>query len=206
MAGMLDADHLPAAVDAQSLAALSREHHERGVRPYGVREAGGHLVKVYGLHAPGRVVADENLEVPLRLADSYLRLGAARGSLGLAVLIFHAGGDGDYLLVHTWIEGYMSDLVIFSGPAGRPDELRPARAGLAPCVWEAAILAHERTAFSKHVLSSSDGLKPRLNAWAGDLLQGEVRLQPRLACDAIVTGLAQIPGAPARPRLADRNG
>lgn len=89
---MLDADNLPAAVDAESLAALACEHQGRVVSSYGLREAGGHLVKVYGLQAPGRVVTDGDLAAALYLADAHLRLGAVRGSLGLAVLIFHAGG------------------------------------------------------------------------------------------------------------------
>ncbi|NGO48966.1 hypothetical protein [Streptomyces ureilyticus] len=44
----------------------------------------------------------------------------------------HAGGDGDYVLVHTWIEALMSDLASFAGPAGQPDQLRPGRTGLGP--------------------------------------------------------------------------
>ncbi|MGH3169267.1 MAG: hypothetical protein ACRDN0_25730 [Trebonia sp.] len=173
---MLDGDDFPAAVDAQALAALAGEFHDRTVLACGTRDAGGHLVKVYGLRAPGREVTDEDLAAVLRLADSHLRLGAVRGSLGLAVLILHAGGDGDYVLVHTWIEGYMSDMAMFSGPAGRLDQLRPARTGLGPCVWEAAILAHERMAFSRHLLSGSGLLQDRVSAWAADSLRGEVRL------------------------------
>jgi hypothetical protein len=98
-----------------------------------------------------------------------------RGSLGLAVLLVHAGGDGDYVLVHTWIEGYMSDLAVFVGPAGDAARLRPGRSGLAPCVWEAAVLAHERDAVTRHVLDGRGALDERLAAWRGDVLEGEVR-------------------------------
>jgi len=69
------------------------------------------------------------------------------GGLGLGVVIVHLGDDGNYVVVQSWIEGYMSRLALFCGPAQRPDLLRPAPRGLAPCVWELAVLAHERDTF-----------------------------------------------------------
>jgi hypothetical protein len=166
---------LPPAIDAPGLLALAEGHHGRTARALGVREAAGHLVKVYALQAPGRTVGPQAVDTALDLAAGHLTLGRVRGSLGLAVLIVHAGGDGDYVLVHSWIEGHMSDLAVFTGPAGRPAELRPGRAGLAPCVWEAALLAHEREAFSRHVLDGTGALAERLTAWGTDTLEGEVR-------------------------------
>ncbi|MFI9344193.1 hypothetical protein ACIG0D_23465 [Streptomyces sp. NPDC052773] len=168
-------DKLPSAVAADTLLALAEGHHARTVRPVGTREAAGHLVKTYALQAPGRTVAERDVEAALRLAEGHLALGAQHGSLGLSVLIVHAGGDGDYVLVHTWIEGHMADLALFTGPAGEPALLRPGRAGLAPCVWEAALLAHEREAFSRHVLDGTGPLSGRLAAWSADTVEGTVR-------------------------------
>ncbi|MFF4547971.1 hypothetical protein [Streptomyces sp. NPDC001435] len=166
---------LPSAVDAHALLGLAEGHHDRTVRPAGTRETAGHLVKVYALAAPGRTVTEAGTDAALELAGAHLALGRLRGSLGLSVLIVHAGGDGDYVLVHTWIEGHMSDLAVFTGPAGRPGELRPGRSGLAPCVWEAAVLAHERDAFSRHVLGGTGALPDRLAAWSADTVEGAVR-------------------------------
>ncbi|TKA08481.1 hypothetical protein [Actinacidiphila oryziradicis] len=172
---MNDREEPPAAVDTHALLTLAEGHHDRNARALGIHEASGHLVKVYGLQAPGRTLTDQDTETALQIAAAYLELGRVRGSLGLAVLILHAGGDGDYLLVHTWIEGHMSDLAIFTSPAGRPDQLRPGRTGLAPCVWEAALLAHERDAFSRHVLDGTGPVPDRLAAWGADALEGSVR-------------------------------
>jgi hypothetical protein len=69
----------------------------------------------------------------------------------------------------------MSDLVVFTGPPGQPEALRPGRTGLAPCVWEAAVLAHERVAFSRHVLDGSGPIEDRLAAWGADAIKGSVR-------------------------------
>ncbi|MFF8190644.1 hypothetical protein ACF05L_07110 [Streptomyces bobili] len=165
----------PSAVDADGLLALAEGHHDRAARPLETREVAGHLVKAYALEAPGRAVAEEDAEAALRIAAGHLALGRERGSLGLSVLLVHAGGDGDYVLVHTWIEGDMADLTVFAGPVGRPGSLRPGRAGLAPCVWEAVVLAHERDAFVRHLLSGTGPLSARLTAWSADTYAGAVR-------------------------------
>ncbi|MFK0167675.1 hypothetical protein ACIQU5_02600 [Streptomyces sp. NPDC090306] len=166
---------LPAAVDADALLSLAGEHHTRAVRALGVEHAAGHLVKVYAIEAPGRRLSASGTRAALLAAADHLASGGLRGSLGLATLIVHAGGDGDYVLVHTWIEGYMSDLLILTGPADRPGELRPGRQGLAPCVWEAAVFAHERDALVRHVLAGSGPLTDRLADWGADVLEGDVR-------------------------------
>jgi hypothetical protein len=175
MADMQSQEELPAAVDADALLALAKEHHGRVARPLGTHRAAGHLVKAYALEAPGRTVTEADAAGALEVAAGHLELGRLRGSLGLAVVIAHAGGDGDYVLIHSWIEGHMSDLAVFTGPAGRPDQLRPGRTGLAPCVWEADLLAHERDAFSRHVLDSDAPLADRLSAWSADTRTGTVR-------------------------------
>ncbi|GAA2637945.1 hypothetical protein SMC26_23130 [Actinomadura fulvescens] len=158
-----------------ALRALAEGHHGRTVRSLGMSQAAGHLVKSYAIEAPGRVVTSQEGQAALRIACDYLASAYLRGSLGLSVLLVHAGGDGDYVLVHTWTEGYMSDLAIFTGPAGDVGGLRPGRSGLAPCVWEAAVLAHERDAFSRHVLDGDGSLEERLAVWRDDLLEGQVR-------------------------------
>ncbi|MET8876474.1 hypothetical protein [Nocardia sp. NPDC004604] len=163
------------AIDPNVLLALADEHHARTVRPLGSRSVAGHLVKPYVIEAPGRRVSDQNVQAALRVAGDHLSSAYLRGSLGLAVLLVHAGGDGDYVLVNTWIEGYMSDLAVFVGPADDAAQLRPGRAGLAPCVWEAAVLSHERDAFTKHVLDGHGVIDERLAAWRGDVLEGKVR-------------------------------
>lgn len=163
------------AVDPDALLALAAGHHFRAVRPLGSRAVAGHLVKPYAIEAPGRTVTEDHADTALRVAADHLASAGLRGSLGLCVLLVHAGGDGDYVLVHTWIEGHMSDLAVFTGPAGDPRRLRPGRTGLAPCVWEAAVLAHERDALTRHVLDGLGTVDQRLAAWSDDVLEGDVR-------------------------------
>jgi hypothetical protein len=173
MADLRTVAKVPAAMDMSAMKDLADTHHARAVRPLGTHEVAGHLVKAYGIEAPGREVG--GVEAALSIAEAHLATAGLRGSLGVAVLLVHAGGDGDYVLVHTWIEGDMSDLAVFVGPVGEPEGLRPGRQGLAPCVWEAAVFAYERDAWVRHVLDGDGEIGERLAAWSADVLEGEVR-------------------------------
>ena len=70
-------------------------------------------------------------------------------------------------------------LVVGLAPAAqrgpRAVRVEPGRAGLSPCVWEAAVLAHERDAYSRHVLDGTGSLADRLMAWGADTVKGDVR-------------------------------
>jgi hypothetical protein len=73
-----------------------------------------------------------------------------------------------------WIEGCTSDLAVFTGAAGRPDQLKPGRTALAPCVWEAAS-SHEHDAFSRHVLATGIPLADRIANWSVDIVAVGIR-------------------------------
>lgn len=153
---------------SEMLGELATHHHPRLSRPLGVQAVADHRVKLYAIEAPGRSVDGSMMAAVLPLVSAQLRLDRALRSTGLAVVIQHAGGDGDYVLVHTWVEEYMSRLAIFVGPADQPARLRPAPAGLAPCVWEAAVIAYERDAFVRTVLRGEGPLSGRIAAWEAD--------------------------------------
>ena len=163
----------PSGPDGPMLLGLAEAYHERATRLLSVEELGGHLTKVYAIEAPGRTVNRDGWAHALRIADHHLRQARGMGSTGLGCVLLHAGGDGDYLLVHSWIEGYMSRLGVFSGPMDASEALRPASTGLAPCVWEAAVIAHERDAFVHHVLAGSGPLDERLDKWSADAFAAE---------------------------------
>lgn len=162
-----------AGVDEAGLLALAAGYHQRPTRLLRTAGLGGQLAKVYAIEAPGRTVALDESGHALHLAGLQLAADRATGALGLACVLLHAGGDGDYLLVHSWVEGFMSRLAVFNGPMDSmksPSGLRPASEGLAPCVWEAAVLAHESDAFVRHVLQGEGPLEARTAAWSEDAL------------------------------------
>jgi hypothetical protein len=161
---------VPVSVDGAALEGLAEGYRRRATRSLGSGEQAGQLVKAYAVEAPGRTVTPALQEAALRLARDQVRLDRATGSTGLSVVIAHAGGDGDYVLVQSWTEAYMSRLTVFTGPADAPELLRPAPVGLAPCVWEAPVLAHELTAYVRQILAGEGPLEDRLRAWSADVL------------------------------------
>jgi hypothetical protein len=165
------ARRFPNAVDIEgaALAALAAGYTPRPVVPLGVWDLSGQTVKAYSITAPGRALTQRARGV----AQAQVASDRQVGGLGLGVVIVHVGDDGIYVIVQSWIEGYMSRLALFCGPAQRPDLLRPAPSGLAPCVWELAVLAHERDAFQHHLLDTSDPAAA-LRAWAVDTISGHV--------------------------------
>jgi len=160
---------VPSAVDAHALLDLADGYHNRLTRSLGSRELAGHLVKTYAIEAAGRTLPETVRQAADRLAAAQFDLDRAVGGLGIGCLIVHLGADGDYVLILSWIEGYMSRLTIFTGPADQPELLRPAPVGLASCVWEAAVLAHERDAFVQRILQAQSPLVERLRTWADDV-------------------------------------
>lgn len=142
---------------------LADGYHERATRSLGTRQQDGRLVKVYAIEAPGRHVGAAEEQAALELA----RLDD--DSTGLAVVIVHAGADGDYVIIQSWLTDYMTRLAVYAGPAGEPRRLRPAPPGFGPCVWEAAVLAHERATFVEHVLTGSGPIDRRVRVWADDM-------------------------------------
>lgn len=154
---------------AELLRELADGYHERRTRSLGTRQQDGQLVKVYAVEAPGRVVDAGQEQAALHLAA---RPHDGEGdSTGLTVVVVHAGADGDYVIIQSWLTDYMTSLTIFAGPPGEPGRLRPAPPGLGPCVWEAAVLTHERSAFVGHVLTGGGPLEPRLRAWTDDIFE-----------------------------------
>lgn len=160
-------------VDRAALAALAAGYAYRPIRPLGVWDLTGQPFKAYSITAPGRDLGAAPAERARGVAQAQVAIDRQMGGLGLGVVIVHLGDDGNYVVVQSWIEGYMRRLALFCGPAQRPDLLRPAPRGLAPCVWELAVLAHERDTFQRHLLDTTDPVAA-LPDWVADTISVDV--------------------------------
>lgn len=158
--------------DRAGLRALASAYAPRTVRPLELWEASGLLLKAYTIHIPGADVDEALLERAHDLAVNRTRADLAVGALGLGAVVVHRGGDGDYVVVFNWTEGFMSRTAIFAGPRGDPAGLRPGPEGLSPCLWELAVLAHERSAF--HRLLQATDPEAGVLVWRDDTFQGEI--------------------------------
>jgi RimJ/RimL family protein N-acetyltransferase len=151
-------------VTDQILRMLADGYHDRSTRGLGARRLGGHTVRVYVIEAPGRAVDAAQEQAALDLATH--ELAGHGNTTGLAVVILHAGADGDYLIVQSWIADYMTRQTVLVGPPSSPGQMRPAPPGRGPCVWELAVLARERSAYVERVLCGAGPVEERIRAWA----------------------------------------
>ncbi len=131
----------------------------RPVRPMGVRSFGDWRLKLYGIAYGRGEPRPELVRAALQAADSTLPV-PARGDdrYGLGFLGIHDGRDSNFVFVSWWEnENELQHRIFFSAP-DRPGELRAAspQEPIA-CVWDLGVIAHEREAWIRHVLSPPGG-------------------------------------------------
>jgi len=70
---------------------------------------------------------------------------------GLGTLILHKGKEGCFAIINWWIDENMLQHFVYLKQATNNFELYSAN-GIITCVWELAVLWHERNAWVMHVL------------------------------------------------------
>ncbi|PSK99044.1 hypothetical protein CLV63_104268 [Murinocardiopsis flavida] len=154
-------------IDQQALAEMSRAYAPRDIRGVGVWDDGDRLLKAYAIAAPADWPDHALLERARVLAVAQSALDAELGGTGLGAALVHRGADGDYVVVMNWTTGFMTRLTTFTGPRADPGALRQTSLGVGPCLWELAVIGHERESFHRHIVIGRD-----VDAWRSDLLAG----------------------------------
>lgn len=146
--------------------------------------AAGATLKLYGISRDGAPPAPALLDAARRLADGYLLAPrpechaggvdwAACPEHGLGTLIVHAGRESVFVLLDYWIGENMLRHRVWAAPLGDPAAFEPlAPADVAVCVWELAVLQHERAAWLRHVLTPHG--RSDVEAYLADVMQGDV--------------------------------
>ena len=129
----------------------------RAASPLPLWESGGVNLKPTLLRAAGR-----GMPTPTRLGQAQATAaraladeGVAGGSLGFAIL--HLGADADWLLVDWWVNGAALAQRLFAGTVAGGPFLPVAPRPLVACVWELAVIAHERAAWIAAMMDGDAG-------------------------------------------------
>lgn len=155
---------------------LFTPYRTRPIRFLDLWEHEGWRVKVYGISAaserPSQVLVDAikavaayTLPTPAVEADRY----------GVAFLYAHEGRDGGgFASVNWWANENELYHHQFEASASAVSELRPVTetGGSAGCVWDLAVIEHERKAWVECVLSNDAG--PDLDAYLATVLEADV--------------------------------
>lgn len=164
---------MSAAVDA------AYRHYPKQAEFRAPREAGGAMLKLYHLTAPGAPVPDAVAALADDWVDAQAATTLAGGDCGF-VILHRCGADFYFLLVSVWrganelweaVWYRHGDMAAFApfDPAYPPDAgvVRPTF-----CVWELGIVAHESAAWGRYLGSPrDDGARLR---WVDDIFDGAV--------------------------------
>lgn len=120
----------------------------RRIAPLGVWQDDERALKAYAIQRdPDPAVPMLADTVAAAARDAALRVRreqAGPRDHDLGYVIAHVGEEAVWLLVDWWISGGIVCQRMLSAPLGRPTQFEPVRAPALACVWELAVIAHER--------------------------------------------------------------
>ncbi|MBS1719123.1 MAG: hypothetical protein JST35_01615 [Armatimonadetes bacterium] len=157
-------------------------YEERSIRHIRNVDRQNWTIKVYAIHQEGESVPGQALETGIDLAfsrfdqsrESVLAVGTDWNGLetyGVGVLMVHLGREALFAILAHWTGENMLRQETWVASREEPtrwEDITPS--GLTTCVWELAVLCHERQAWIEHVLrpgnlgAKADYLNDVLNA------------------------------------------
>lgn len=150
----------------------------------GLHEAPGATLKVYGIRRASGTPGEALVAAATRVADAYLAAPraachaggvdwAARTQHPLGVLMVHEGREAFFVVLDVWFDENMLRHHVWCAPLASPESLESlAAADVTYCVWELAVIEHERRAWLRHVFTR-EGRVDR-EAYLADVMNGEV--------------------------------
>lgn len=114
-------------------------------------------IKLYSISIHNERVAEKNITLAKSRLDEWLE-NSKRYDLEIyqiATLILHEGKEGCFAIICWWIDENMLQLFVYLKPEGSEDFVLFSDKGMVSCVWEMAVLWHERNAWVKHILQST---------------------------------------------------
>lgn len=133
--------------------------------------AAGHAIKTYGIHSDPNwaspILSDAIIDSVRAVMQNVLAQHACDNrSHGLGFCIVHIGEEAVWLLLDWWISGGIVCQRMLSAPLAQPTMFTPVSTPALACVWELAVIAHERDAWVRHMLTTS----PDSPAYLNDIL------------------------------------
>lgn len=126
-------------------------------------------VKVYGISARGTEPGAALVEAACELAQrEFPRPASGGGRHGVGFVIVHEGEEGDWVLLDWWTADLLRHRA-FRSSSGAAEFTAVPPGEPAACVWELAVIDHERRAWIRHVLAAPDS--PDFSAYLDDRYQ-----------------------------------
>lgn len=127
-------------------------YRERRTRSHGVRAISGWQLKIYSICGGSGKVDETTLGAALRHAETHVQWPEHIAKYGF--LTVHVGEEGVWLLVDLWVDDILRHFM-FRAPVESPQQFGPAPDdGTLACVWELAVIVHERSSWIANVLTN----------------------------------------------------
>ncbi|MFJ1300635.1 hypothetical protein ACILG0_11750 [Pseudomonadota bacterium AL_CKDN230030165-1A_HGKHYDSX7] len=131
----------------------------RRIAPLGLWHDDERALKAYAIQRDpdpaAAMLADAVAAAARDAAFDVLRAQAGPRDHDLGYVIVHVGEEAVWLLVDWWISGGIVCQRMLSAPLARPTQFEPVTAPALACVWEFAVIAHEREAWIRHMLRAA---------------------------------------------------
>jgi hypothetical protein len=149
-----------------------QKHSLRPIRFLGLHEIGEWQVKLYGISSLAERPAPEFTPIALELAQACLPgPPVTEIRYGIAFVTIHQAEAFNQIIVDWW--EYNNELRhrVFKAMPTSPTTFKDITAtGEAFCVWELAVICHERNAWIRHVLQDV----PNVDSYLEDVISGEL--------------------------------
>jgi hypothetical protein len=131
-------------------------------------------VKLHGLSAaPDSELDLAALEGARKAAAEALpRPGTDGGRYGVGFVIAHRSTNAYSYVIGWWSYGCLLSTAAYSARFSEPGDIARCPARQAGCVWELAVIDHERRAWTRTMLR--DGVVGDVDAYLGAVLSGKV--------------------------------
>lgn len=125
--------------------------------------------KVYGLSDLGMAMEASDLAQACSLAAARLAdINVERPQDCPGFLIYHKGSAGITLQVYWWVEGCILCQDHVRLPYDGEDPIAALRPHVVGCVWELALVNHEKTAWQGTMMSGRPSVAAYLQSWLPD--------------------------------------
>lgn len=153
---------------------LSEPYRPRPIRFLGLWDTPGFQLKAYGIAHDRELPRSPLVRAARDLAETQLAVVAAgQNHYGVGFVGIHDGRGGNFVFVDWWADENELHHHVWVSPHDRPAELEEVTpTGLSACVWDLAVICHERGAWVECVLANPGG--PNLQAYLSKRLEADV--------------------------------
>jgi hypothetical protein len=132
-------------------------------------------LKLYSISSKKESVSEKTIENALKNLDDWLSKTDSTNfeNYKISTLILHEWEGGIFAIINWWIDENMLQHYVYLSTNENPCDYKLFSAnGIVTCVWELAVLWHERNAWVEHVLKKDKN--PDIETYLNNVLNCDV--------------------------------